>query len=366
MWLRLETRPEPSAAMRYASPLIALVLTAAVGTALFIFLGRNPLQAFEALFVLPVSTVAGLGELALKASPLMLIAMGLTVGFRASVWNIGAEGQLVAGAIAGGGLAVHFHGVQGGWLLPSMMLAGALGGALWAAVPAWLRTRFNANEILTSLMLTYVAQLALSYLVYGPWRDPDGFNFPQTRMFDGSALFSILIDGTRMNSSLFVALAAVALGWFFLGRSLLGYQMRVAGLSGAAASYAGISARKTVWVGMLAGGIAAGLAGVGEVAGPIGQLLPVVSPGYGFAAIIVAFVGRLHPVGIVLASLLMALLYLGGEAAQLNLNMPAAITGLFQGILLFILLGTDVLVNYRIRVVRRGARKSAGRQGVFA
>lgn len=366
MWLKLESRPEPSAAMRYGSPLFAFILTAGVGTALFLFLGRDPLQAFEALFITPVSTLAGLGELAIKASPLMLIAMGLTVGFKANVWNIGAEGQLVAGAIAGGGLAVYFHGAQGAWLLPAMLLAGALGGAFWAAIPALLRTRFNANEILTSLMLTYVAQLLLSYLVYGPWRDPAGFNFPQTRMFDASALFSILMEGTRLNSSLFIALAAVAVGWFFLRRSVLGYQMRVAGLSGAAASYAGISARKTVWVGMIAGGVAAGLAGVGEVAGPIGQLLPVVSPGYGFAAIIVAFVGRLHPVGIVLASLLMALLYLGGEAAQLNLNLPAAITGLFQGILLFLLLGTDVLVNYRVRVVRSRTRVTSAKQGVLA
>ena len=349
---KLEARPTPSATMRYGSPLVALILTAIVGSLLFLYLGHSPLAAFKAMFVEPLTQLSGLGELALKASPLMLIAMGLTIGFRANIWNIGAEGQLVMGAIAGGGLAIHFDGASGAWLLPAMMLAGAIGGALWASIPAVLRTRFNANEILTSLMLTYVAQLVLSLLVYGPWRDPDGFNFPQSIMFGESALFPILIEGTRFNASLFVALAAVAIVWFFMARSILGFQMRVAGLSGAAALFAGIDARRTVWVGMLAGGVAAGLAGVGEVAGPIGQLLPVVSPGYGFAAIIVAFVGRLHPVGIVLASLLMALLYLGGEAAQVSLGLPAAITGLFQGMLLFILLGTDVFINYRLRVVR--------------
>ena len=352
MRLKLESRAAPSAAMRYGSPLVALALTAVIGSLLFLYLGQSPLAAFKAMFVTPISSLGGLGELALKASPLMLIATGLTVGFRANIWNIGAEGQLVMGAIAGGGLAVLFHGAQGVWLLPAMMLAGAVGGALWAAIPAVLRTRFNANEILTSLMLTYVAQLVLSFLVYGPWRDPDGFNFPQTIMFGESALFPILIEGTRFNASLFVALAVVGLVWVFMSRSILGYQMRVAGMSGAAALFAGIDPKRTVWVGMLAGGVAAGLAGVGEVAGPIGQLLPVVSPGYGFAAIIVAFVGRLHPVGIVLASLLMALLYLGGEAAQMSLGLPAAITGLFQGMLLFILLGTDVFINYRLRVVR--------------
>lgn len=348
MWPRLERRPAPSQMMQIMSPVIALTLTAIVGTGLFLFLDRSPLQAFQALFVTPVSSLAGLGELAIKASPLMLIAVGLAIGFKANIWNIGAEGQLVLGAIAGGGIALLFPDAGGWWLLPAMLLAGGIAGALWAAIPAYLRVGFNANEILTSLMLTYVAQLGLSYLVYGPWRDPDGFNLPQSRLFGENALFPIILEGTRMNASLFIALAAVAAAWFFVSRSLLGHQMRVAGLSEAAASYAGISARRMVWVGMLIGGVAAGLAGVGEVAGPVGQLLPVVSPGYGFAAIIVAYVGRLHPAGILLASLLMALLYLGGESAQMNLDLPAAITGLFQGILLFILLGTDVLINYRV------------------
>ncbi|HUH40333.1 MAG TPA: ABC transporter permease [Castellaniella sp.] len=364
MWLKLERRRAPSRAMQYGSPLITLILTAVIGTGLFVFLGRDPLEAFHALFITPVNSLFGLGELLIKASPLMLIAIGLTIGFRANVWNIGAEGQLVMGAIAGGGLAIYFHESQSLLLLPAMVLAGALGGALWAAIPALLRTRFNANEILTTLMLNYIALLVLGYLVYGPWRDPAAFNLPQSRVFEASGLFPILIDGTRLNASLFIALAAVGAGWFFMRRSFLGYQMRVAGLSDAAAKYSGIRPKRIVWVSMLIGGAAAGVAGVGEVAGPVGQLLPVVSPGYGFAAIIVAFVGRLHPVGIVLASLLMALLYLGGEAAQMNLNLPAAITGLFQGMLLFILLGTEVFITYRLRFT--GFAKRRAIQGVPA
>ena len=223
---------------------------------------------------------------------------------------------------------------------------------VWAAIPAFLRTRFNASEILTSLMLTYVAALLLSYLVHEPWRDPQGFNFPQSKMFDEALLFPILIETTRLNASFLVALAVVAAGWVFINKSFIGYQMRVAGLADAAARYAGFSAKRTVWIGMLAGGGAAGIAGLAEVAGPIGQLTPSISPGYGFAAIIVAFVGRLNPVGILLASLLMSLLYLGGEQAQIELRLPSAITGLFQGMLLFFLLGADVLINYRLRVVR--------------
>lgn len=355
MWperLRLEARPAPSRMMQWVSPLIAAVLTVVAGFAMFLALGKDPLAAFHAFFVAPLASVNGWSELVLKASPLMLIAVGLAVGFRANVWNIGAEGQLVVGAIAAGGLALLFHDVEAFWLLPAMIIAGALGGMAWAAIPAFLRTRCNANEILTSLMLTYVASLLLSYLVHEPWRDPEGFNFPQSKMFHDSAMFPALLEGLRLNASIVIALAAVVVAWVFMQRSFIGFQMRVGGQAPAAARYAGYSAKRTVWIGMLAGGAAAGLAGVGEVAGPIGQLMPSVSPGYGFAAIIVAFVGRLNPIGILLASLLMSLLYLGGESAQMALNLPAAITGLFQGMLLFFLLGADVFINYRVRVVR--------------
>lgn len=343
----------PSLALRCLSPALAAGLTVVVGFPLFWALGKDPLAAFHALFVAPASSLNGVAELLLKASPLALCAIGLAVGFRASVWNIGAEGQLTVGAIAGGGLALYFHGVESAWLLPAMVVLGALGGMAWAAIPAFLRTRFNANEILVSLMLTYVATQLLSWLVHGPWRDPEGYNFPQSRMFGDGALFPILIAGTRLNASVLVALGAVAAGWAFMARSFFGFQMRVAGLAGAAARYAGFDARRTVWVGMLTGGALAGLAGIGEAAGPIGQLIPSMSPGYGFAAIIVAFVGRLHPVGILAASLLMSLLYIGGESAQMHLGLPSAITGLFQGLLLFFLLGSDVFVNYRVRATRR-------------
>ncbi len=286
----------------------------------------------------------------------MLCAIGLAAGYRANVWNIGAEGQLTMGAIFGGGLALLFHDATSPLLLPAMILAGALGGMAWAAIPAFLRTRFNANEILVSLMLVYIATLTLSLLVHGPWRDPEGFNFPQSKMFEPAALLPNLLDGTRLNAGFPIALAVVGAGWVFMAKSLVGFQMRVAGLAPAAANYAGISATRTVWLGMLIGGACAGIAGVGEAAGPIGQLLPSISPGYGFAAIIVAFVGRLHPLGIVLASLLMSLLYLGGEAAQMGLALPSAVTGLFQGTLLFFLLAADMFVNYRLRAVVGAAR----------
>ena len=355
MRLKLEPRPQPSRMMAWLSPSVAAAATLLAGFTLFSLLGKDALQAFEVFFVKPIETRYGLGELLLKASPLMLCALGLAAGYRANVWNIGAEGQLTLGALCGGGLALVFPGADSAWMLLPMMLAGAAGGMAWAAIPAWLKTRFNANEILTSLMLVYVATLLLSWLVQGPWRDPEGYNFPQSKMFADAALLPILMTGTRLNAGFLIALAAIAVAWLFFAKSLVGFQMRVAGLAPAAANYAGISAKRNVWLGMLIGGAAAGLAGVGEAAGPIGQLLPSMSPGYGFAAIIVAFVGRLHPFGIALASLLMSLLYLGGESAQISLALPSAVTGLFQGTLLFFLLAADVFINFRIGVVPRDA-----------
>jgi simple sugar transport system permease protein len=346
---RLEARAEPSAAMRYASPLIAVVLTLAGGLVIFAALGKNPLEGFRVFFLSPLKDVYGVSELFLKATPLMLIAVGLSVGFRANVWNIGAEGQYILGAIAGGGGALYWEGSQSLLLLPAMVVAGAIGGALWAAIPALLKTRFNANEILVSLMLVYIAQLVVSWLVHGPWKDPAGFNFPQTRMFGDSALLPILIEGTRLNAAFLIALGALLAGYVFMHRSFMGFQMQVAGQAEAAARYAGFSASRTVWTGLLAGGAMAGIAGMGEVAGPMGQITEHVASNYGFAAIIVAFVGRLNPIGIFFASLLMALLYLGGEQAQQYLNLPSSISKVFQGMLLFFLLGADVFVNYRLR-----------------
>jgi len=353
MWLKFEQRPQPSSLMRYLSPLIAVGLMLASGMLLFYLLGKNPVAGFRVFFLNPVRDSYGIAELFLKATPLMLCAVGLSVGFRANVWNIGAEGQLLVGALAAGAVALHFPASHSPFLLPGMVLAGALGGMLWAAIPAWLRTRFNANEILTSLMLVYVAQLMVSWLMHGPWRDPDGFNFPQTKMFQAKALLPILVEGTRVNAALFIAIGALILGWVFMNRSFMGYQMKVAGQAENAGRYAGFSAKRTIWLGMLAGGTMAGIAGMSEVAGPVGRITEHLSTGYGFAAMIVAFVGRLNPIGIFFSSLLLALLYMGGELSQQYLDLPSSISNVFQGMLLFFLLASDVFINYRARLVGR-------------
>ncbi|PWC50879.1 ABC transporter permease [Azospirillum sp. TSA6c] len=355
-FIRLEPRGQASKTMVYVTPLLAVALTLLSGFILFLAMGFDPLKALYSFFVAPVTSVRGVGELVVKATPLVLCAVGLAIGFRANVWNIGAEGQLTLGAITGGGLALAFYGEGSWWLLPMMVIGGAIGGAVWAAVPAFLRLRFNASEILTSLMLNYVGLLLLNYLVHGPFRDPDGFAFPESRLFEADATLPILWAGTRVHLGALLALLAVAGGWLLIARTFIGFQIKVIGLTPAAAGYAGFDQKRIVWLTLLLSGALAGIAGMGEVAGPIGQITASISPGYGYTAIIVAFLGRLHPVGILLAALLMALSFIGGEAAQIAMGLPKAITGVFQGMLLFFLLASDVLIRYRVRF---GARRAA-------
>ncbi|MFT5220189.1 MAG: ABC-type uncharacterized transport system permease subunit [Planctomycetota bacterium] len=347
--IRLEPRAEASLAMSYASPLIAIVLMLIGGLVLFTLLGKDPVEGFIIFFINPVRDLYGFSELLLKATPLMLCAIGLAVGFRANVWNIGAEGQLIAGSIGASAVALYFHESEGPHILFLMIIGGGIGGMLWALIPAFLKTRFNTNEILVSLMLVYVAQLLVSWLVHGPMMDPMGFNFPQSRLFGDSALIPIMIEGTRLNYAFVFATSALLVGYVFMYRSFAGFQMQVAGYASDAARYAGFSAKRMIWIGLLSGGAMAGLAGMSEVAGPMGQITEHVSNNYGFAAIIVAFVARLNPVGIFFASLLMALLYLGGEQAQQYMNLPSSISNVFQGMLLMFLLGSDVFINYRLR-----------------
>ena len=346
--LRLEVRPQPSARWGYASPLLALAITVVVGVILFALLGKDPVRGLQVFFWEPVKSAYAISELMVKATPLLIIALGLAVCFRSNVWNIGAEGQFVIGAVFASGVALMAGPDSGRIMVVLVLLAGVLGGMLWAGVTALLRDRFNANEILVSLMLVYVAIQVLNYLVYGPWKDPLGYNFPQTKTFDAVTQIPKLMQGSRVNIGLLLALAGVAGAWLFLFRTYSGFAQIVGGLAPAAARYAGFSSRKALWIALLTSGGAAGLAGALEVAGPIGQLTPYVPVGYGFAAIIVAFVGRLHPVGIVFSAILMSMFYIGGELAQSRMGLPKSITGVFQGLLLFALLACDTLIAYRV------------------
>ena len=354
--LRLELRPAPSRLWAWASPLLALAITVVLGVLLFTVMGKDPVRGLQIFFWEPIKSAYALGELGIKATPLLLIALGLAVCFRSNIWNIGAEGQYIIGAIFAGGVALTAGKDTGGWIVVAVLLAGVLGGMLWAVITALLRDRFNAGEILVSLMLVYVAVQVLNFLVFGPWKDPAGYNFPQTRTFEAVTRIPRLMQGSRVTIGAVIALVGAGLLWLYLFRTRSGFALQVGGLAPAAARYAGFSSRRALWTAFLISGGAAGLAGALEVAGPVGQLTPYIPAGYGFAAIIVAFVGRLHPLGMVLAAILMSMFYIGGELAQSRLGLPKSLTDVFQGLLLFSLMACDTLVNYRIR-------RSAARQG---
>lgn len=345
---------EPRAVTRWyhewLAVLVALILTLLTVSVLLAAIGLDPLSSLHRIFIKPLNSVYGISELLAKATPLITIGVALALGFRAGVWNIGAEGQLVMGGLCGGAVALAFWGVDGFWVMPLVLLGGTIGGLFWGAIPAFLKVRFNANEILVSLMLTYVAILLLSVMVHGPLRDPDGFNFPESRLFHDAATLPKLFSAGRGHLGFVFAIGFAIVGTWVVKRWHLGFEMRVTGLSASAAKFAGYSRDRTVWMALLMGGAISGFAGVVEVTGNIGQLVPTISPSYGFTAIIVAFLARLHPLAVIPAGLLVALSYLAGEAAQLSLGVPAASTQVFQGLLLFFLLGTSLFVNYRVRL----------------
>jgi simple sugar transport system permease protein len=361
MRLVLEKRAERSLTISVASPLIAVALTLVTLAILIALLGKDPLQGMYVYFLQPLLDPYTLSEIGVKATPLVMIAVGLSLCYLANVWNIGAEGQFLIGATCGGWIAVTTQGTgAGAWVLPAMLLAGALGGALYALIPALCRVRFGASEILTSLMLVYVAELLLDFLVRGPWRDPKGFNFPTTADFDPVATMPSLIEGTRLHAGTVPALLVVALAAVLLGRSIKGFQIRAVGAAPRAARFGGFDAdRLTIFTFVLSGALA-GLAGIIEVAGPVGHLQPSISPGYGFTAIIVAFLGRLNPIGILIAGLFLALTFIGGEGAQIAMKIPLDLTKVFQGILLFYVLACDSAILYRIRWIPTQGKAAHG------
>ncbi|MBD8663065.1 ABC transporter permease [Rhizobium sp. CFBP 8752] len=359
MRIELQKRARVSTLFSVLSPLLALVLTLIGGAILFWALGKNPGSALYSFFIEPLLEVWSLHELAVKAAPLILIAVGLSICYRSNNWNIGAEGQFTIGAITGSILPVLYPEWHSPMILPLMLLMGIAGGALYAGIPALLKTRFNTNEILTSLMLVYIAQLFLDWLVRGPWRDPQGYNFPQTKSFQIEAVLpEMLASGRAHWGFAFAIIAAVAL-WFMMRFMLKGFEVQVLGQSERAGRFAGFSARRMVWFSMLVSGGLAGLAGISEVSGSIGHVQPSISPGYGFTAIIVAFLGRLNPLGIIASGLVLALTYLGGEAAQLSIGISDKVSRVFQGLLLFFVLSCDTLIHYRIRLIFAGGQAEA-------
>ncbi|MGO3343808.1 MAG: ABC transporter permease [Marinomonas sp.] len=346
--IRIQARTEPSSIMKVASPLIAIAFTLIFGCMLFSALDKNPFEALHVLLIAPLSDMYNIGEMFVKMGPLLLCAVGLSLCYRANMWNIGAEGQLLAGALGGSAVALIFIDSDSAIALPLTLIAGVVSGMLWASIPTYLKLRFNSNLILSTIMFNYIALYLLIWAVNGPLRDPDGYGFPESALFSDVTTLPILIEGSRIHLGILFALLSAFIGWFILSKTHLGFQIRVFGADEPAAKYAGFNSKKISWFVMLFSGALAGLAGVSEVTGPIGQLVPNVSPGYGYSAIIVAYLGRLHPIGAIVAAIFLAVLYMGGDLAQIQMGIPVAIVGMFQGVLLFFLLACDFFIRNRL------------------
>lgn len=351
MRIRLEKRAAPSRLMVVITPIASVLLTMLLGVIIFDFMGIDGVRAVKDIFLTPILASYKWQDVAIKASPLIIIGVGLSIGNRANVWNIGAEGQYILGALGGVYIGMLTAGMTGWWILPVMIGTGVLAGMVWAGIPALLRNRFGVNEILSSLMLTYVALQLLSYLIGGPWKDPEGRNFPQTPMLDPAQQLPIIVPGTTIHLGIAFAVV-IALGfWLLMSRSVFGFQIRVVGSAPNAARHGGFDAKQTVWLSMLIGGGMAGLAGVLELTGATHQVNLGFPSGYGFTAIIVSFLGRLHPIGVFLAGIVLAVTYVGGQVAQTTVHIPNATAGIFQALMLFFILASDLFVRYRVRLV---------------
>ena len=354
MQLRLEKRPEPSKVLRVVTPIGAVLLTMVLGAIIFTALGYDGVGAVREIFVSPLVNSYKWQDLAVKAAPLIIIAVGLAISYRANVWNIGAEGQYIVGAIAGTGIGILTNDMTGWWIMPAMMIAGAAGGAAYAAVPAFLKVRFSVNEILTTLMLSYASVYLLNYLLAGPYKSPTSMGQPQTVLFSADQSLPYLIPGTIVQLNVPIAIVVALAVWLLFSRFVFGFQIRVVGAAPHAARYGGFSANRTVWMAMLISGGLAGFAGILEAMGPVGRLILQFPANYGFTAIIVAFLWRLHPLGAILAGIMIAITAVGGEMAQIGIKLPFAAVGIFQAMMLFLILASDVLVRYRVKAVRPG------------
>jgi ABC-type uncharacterized transport system permease subunit len=351
MRIKLEKRPAPSLFMLVATPVASVLATMLIGLIVFDLIGIDGFRAVVDIFLTPVLADYKRQDVLVKAAPLVIIALGLAVGNRAQVWNIGAEGQYVVGALCATGVGLAVGTAGGPLVMLAMVLAGVLGGAFWGGIPALLRTRFNVNEILSSLMLTYVALQLLAYLVSGPWKDPDGRNFPTTAPLAENQALPLLVEGTTIHLGILVALILPFVFWLLMARSVFGFQIRVVGSAPHAARHGGFDAKRTIWLALLISGAMAGLAGSMEFAGVSGKMELGFPSGYGFTAIIVAFLGRNNPIGCLIAGVVLAITYVGGQIAQSSVRIPNSTAGIFQAMMLFFILASDILIRYRVRLI---------------
>ena len=331
----------------------AILVSLLIAALVFLAYGVSPLEAYGAMFSGTLLDPQGRAEVLRRAAPLLLTGAGLTLAFRAQFFNIGAEGQILLGAIFAGGVAL-FVAVPAPLMVPAVFLAGFVGGGLWALIAAWLRTRLRVNEILSTLMLNYVAASLVIYLIAGPWKGKNVRGFIYADDFPASAQLATF-PGTQVGvATLVLGVVAAVLLQLLLSRSTRGFELRVVGENPGAARYAGISTTRVIMLVALVTGGMAGLAGAGEVAGIQHKLLEPsqISLGYGFTAIIVAWLARGNPVLCIVTALLMGVILAGGDVLKINLNMPFRITDVFSGIILMTLIASEIFVQHRLKVGR--------------
>ncbi len=347
MNIRFEKRLTPTVGMQIGVAVASIVLALLFGAIFLATTGYSPTLVYGKMIEGAFGSMYGFSETIVKMIPLLLCALGISVAFRMQLWNIGAEGQFYMGALATGAVALFGPDLPGLFLIPLLMVVAMIAGGLWGALAGYLKAKWNVNEILSTLMLNYIAMLLLSYFVYGPWRDPKGLNFPLTAPFSPEAMLPA-IGATRIHLGLFIAYLVGLILWVLLSYSRWGYEIRVMGSSMKAAEYAGMDRfRTTILVMAISGGIA-GLAGMTEVSGVIGKLQPGISAGYGYTAIIIAWLGKLHPAAITIVAFFFGALQVGGYWVQ-SAGVPATVAAMLQGAILFFVVGGEFLTRYEIQ-----------------
>ncbi len=326
-------------------PVAAVVAAFVVTGLLMAVTGVNPIRAYTYLFLHSFTDRNSLAEIVVRTGPLLLTGLAVAVAFQCGMWNIGAEGQLYVGAIATTGIGITFIHLPSVILLPLIVLVSMGAGGLYGALPAWLKVRFGANEIIVTIMLNYVAMLGASYLLSNPWKEPSGL-VPRSANIVEAAQLPRMVSGTRIHAGILLALAAAAIMYVLLQKTVLGYRLRAVGRNPKAAHYGGIRVGRTLIGGMFISGGLAGLAGLGEIAGIHYHLLDDFSPGYGFTGIIVALLGNLHPIGVTVAAVLFAALQVGAESMQRTFRIATSLVWILQGLVVLFALGSRFLRRY--------------------
>ena len=353
-WLSIERRPVPSGTTILAVSILAIVAALIVMAIFFAAYGVSPATAYGAILRGSLGDWHGFSETLRRMIPLLLCGVGLAVSLRALFWNIGADGQLLFGAMGATWVAL-FSGLHGPIVIPVMFLAGFAAGALWGMIPAVLRVKLGINDVITTLMMNYIAMYVVLFLIHGPWKGPSVRGYPLTDIFPPAAHIPTIGDTHVHWPTLVLALLLAVVAYIMLNRTRSGFEIKVVGENPHAARFAGMSHLKTVVIAMLISGGLAGLAGVGEVAGVQMRLLDPnqISMGYGYTAIIVAWLARKNPLGVIITSFFFGVLMAGGDVIKVNLGLPFQLINVFNGVIMFFLIGSEIFMRYRIRL-RRG------------